>query len=189
MQGKLIIFSAPSGAGKTSIVRALLEKHHWLEFSVSATSRQKRPGETHGVDYYFMSPEEFKKRIEINDFLEWEEVYPGSFYGTLRSEVSRIWGKDNHVVFDVDVAGGLKIKQQFKDEALAVFVMPPSVEVLENRLRNRKTETEESLAKRLSKARFEISFSNKFDRIIINDQLPQAIEEASELIKDFVQIG
>ncbi|HSV87936.1 MAG TPA: guanylate kinase [Bacteroidales bacterium] len=187
MHGKLFIFSAPSGAGKTSIVKALLAKHPWLEFSVSATSRPMRYGEKQGVDYYFMSPEEFRKRIEQNDFLEWEEVYPGSFYGTLRSEVTRIWAKGNHVVFDVDVAGGLKIKNQFGKNALAIFVMPPSIEVLENRLINRKTETEESLSKRLSKARYEIGFSDEFDIIIVNDQLTVAIEEASECVKQFVQ--
>lgn len=130
---------------------------------------------------------ELKKRIDANDFLEWEEVFPGNFYGTLRSEVARIWSKGHHVVFDVDVAGGLNIKRQFGEQALAIFVKPPSMEILENRLRNRKTETEESLAKRLSKARYELSFSKKFDNIIINDQLPRAIEEASELIMSFIQ--
>lgn len=187
MEGKLFIFSAPSGAGKTSIVRALLAQMPQLEFSVSATSRPMRAGETDGVDYYFLSADTFREKIENNEFLEWEEVYNGSFYGTLFSEVQRIWDKGHHVVFDVDVAGGINIKKKFGEKALSVFVMPPSVEELETRLVNRKTETPESLQKRLSKARFELSFAGEFDRLVVNDQLPLAIEEARKLVEDFLE--
>ena len=187
MEGKLFIFSAPSGAGKTSIVKALLSKMPQLEFSVSAASRPMRPGEVDGVDYYFLSPEAFREKIEQGEFLEWEEVYKGSYYGTLFSEVSRIWEKGHHVVFDVDVAGGVNIKKQFGDKALAIFVMPPSLEELEKRLVKRKTETPESLKKRLSKAEYELSFSAEFDRIVINDVLETAIDEAEKLVLEFLQ--
>ena len=187
MKGKLFIFSAPSGAGKTSIVKALLKKMPRLEFSVSATSRPIRPGEVDGVDYYFLSPETFRQKIDQGEFLEWEEVYEGSYYGTLFSEVNRIWEKGHHVVFDVDVAGGINIKKQFGDQALAVFVMPPSLEELEKRLVNRKTETPESLKKRLSKARFELSFSGEFDHVVVNDVLETAIEKSELLILEFLQ--
>lgn len=187
MEGKLFIFSAPSGAGKTSIVRALLQKMPQLEFSVSATSRPRRPGEADGVDYYFLSPEAFREKIDQGEFLEWEEVYKGSYYGTLFSEVRRIWEKGHHVVFDVDVAGGINIKKQFGDHALAIFVMPPSLEVLEKRLVNRKTETPESLRKRLSKAEYELSFSDEFDQIVVNDNLDLAIEEAEKLVLEFLK--
>jgi guanylate kinase len=187
MEGKLFIFSAPSGAGKTSIVRALLEKLQQLEFSVSATSRPMRPGEVDGVDYYFLSPESFREKVENEEFLEWEEVYNGSYYGTLYSEVRRIWEKGLHVVFDVDVAGGINIKKKYGEKALSIFVMPPSIDELEKRLVNRKTETPESLQKRLSKARYELSFSGEFDKIVVNDNLQQAIEEAATLVKDFLK--
>jgi len=187
MEGKLFIFSAPSGAGKTSIVKALLAQMPQLEFSVSATSRTMRPGETDGVDYYFLSADTFRQKIENNEFLEWEEVYNGSYYGTLYSEVQRIWDKGHHVVFDVDVAGGINIKKKFGEKALSVFVMPPSVDELERRLVNRKTETPESLQKRLSKARYELSFASEFDKVVVNDQLPQAIEEARKLVDDFFE--
>lgn len=186
MEGKLFIFSAPSGAGKTSIVRALLAQMPQLEFSVSATSRPMRAGEAEGIDYYFLSADTFREKIENNEFLEWEEVYNGSFYGTLYSEVQRIWDKGHHVVFDVDVAGGINIKKKFGEKALSVFVMPPSVEELERRLVNRKTETPESLQKRLSKARFELSFAGEFDKLVVNDRLPLAIEEARKLVEDFL---
>jgi guanylate kinase len=187
MEGKLFIFSAPSGAGKTSIVKALLERMPKLEFSVSATSRPRRKGEINGKDYYFLSPEMFRKRIKNNEFLEWEEVYQGSYYGTLRSEIHRIWDKGHHVVFDVDVAGGINIKKQFEKKALSIFVMPPSFEELEKRLVNRKTETPESLKKRLDKARFELSFAKDFDCIVINDKLPDAIDEAAGLVENFIK--
>lgn len=186
MQEKLIVFSAPSGAGKTSIVRALLKKIPQLSFSVSATSRSMRNGETHGVDYYFMSPEGFRQRIENGDFLEWEEVYPGSYYGTLQSEVQRIWDEGRQVVFDVDVAGGLTIKRFYGERCLALFIMPPSIEVLEQRLTGRNTETADGIARRISKAEQEMSFAKQFDRIIINDILDDAIEEAAALVTDFI---
>ncbi|MEE4175966.1 MAG: guanylate kinase [Bacteroides sp.] len=187
MEGKLFIFSAPSGAGKTSIVKALLKKMPQLEFSVSATSRPMRPGEVDGVDYYFLSPESFREKIDNNEFLEWEEVYEGSYYGTLYAEIERIWNKGHHVVFDVDVAGGITIKKQFGDKALAIFVMPPSLEELEKRLVNRKTESPESLKKRLTKAGYELSFSRVFDRIVVNDVLETAIAEAEGLVLEFLQ--
>lgn len=187
MKGKMVIFSAPSGAGKTSIVKAVLEQVKSLEFSVSACSRPKREGEQHGVDYYFLSPESFREKIEMGEFLEWEEVYPGSYYGTLYSEVERIWEKGRHVIFDVDVAGGINIKKQYPDRALSIFVMPPSLEELRKRLVNRGTETEQTLAKRLGKAQQEISFSGAFDKVVINDDLRQATEQAVKLIHEFLQ--
>ena len=186
MEGKLIIVSAPSGSGKTTIVRELLKLNPKLEFSVSACSRPKREHEVHGKDYYFISEEEFRSKINKDSFVEWEEVYPGSFYGTLKSELHRIWGKGNHVVFDVDVIGGLNIKKQFGSQALSVFIMPPSIEELENRLRARKTETEESLKKRINKAEYEMTFSKDFDTIVINDVLEDAINKAEKLINNFI---
>ena len=186
MGGKLIIFSAPSGAGKTSIVRALLAKMPELEFSVSACSRPMRPGETDGVDYYFLTPEDFREKISKGLFLEWEEVYPGSFYGTLITEVERIWAKGRHVIFDVDVAGGINIKQKYADKALSIFVMPPSIDELKKRLLGRKTETAESLAKRINKAEHEIAYAVQFDYVVVNDRLEDAIHEAEKLLKNFL---
>jgi guanylate kinase len=185
-QGKLFIFSAPSGAGKTTIVRALLDRLNFLEFSISATSRPMRRGEKDGVDYYFISPETFRNRIDNNEFVEWEEVYSGSYYGTLKSEMERIWSQGKHVVFDVDVAGGVNLKKQFGDRALSTFVMPPSLEVLAKRLIGRKTETDESLKKRLEKAEFEIGFAKDFDVVLVNDQLEKSIEEACNMVKSFI---
>ncbi len=184
--GKLVIFSAPSGAGKTSIVKGVLRHTPQLAFSVSACSRPRRPGETDGVDYYFLSPEAFRQKIREGAFLEWEEVYPGSYYGTLYSEVERLWQLGKHVVFDVDVAGGLNIKKQFPKQSLAVFVKPPSPEVLKERLVNRQTETEESLSKRLGKAEQELSYAKHFDHILINDKLDKAIREATEKVQAFL---
>jgi guanylate kinase len=185
-EGKLIIFSAPSGSGKTTLVHHLLSKPELkLAFSVSATSRAKRPNETHGKDYYFLSADEFRKRIDADDFLEWEEVYTDQFYGTLRSEIDRIHAEGKTVMFDVDVVGGLNIKKQFGDDALAVFVKPPSIEELENRLRNRSTESEESLQKRVGKATKEMEFANQFDVILVNDDLETAKAEAEKLVSDF----
>lgn len=186
MHGKLIIFSAPSGAGKTTIVRHLLERNLNLEFSISATSRGKRHTETNGKDYYFLTPEEFRTKIDNNEFLEWEEVYPGTFYGTLKSEVERIRSNGQHVIFDVDVVGGCNIKKYYGDEALAVFVQPPSVEELRNRLIYRSTDAPEVIEKRLQKAEYELTFASQFDRIIVNEHLEKAFEEAEKCIWGFL---
>ncbi len=186
-QGKLLIFSAPSGAGKTTIVRSLLDRLGFLEFSISATSRPKRKGEKNGMDYYFVSSEKFHEKIQNDEFVEWEEVYPGSYYGTLKSEMERIWSQGKHVVFDVDVAGGLNLKKQFGNRALAIFVMPPSLEELEKRLVGRKTETQECINKRIQKAEFEIGFAKEFNVILVNNVLENAIEEARVLVEAFVE--
>lgn len=186
MSGKLIIVCAPSGSGKTSIVKAILPRLPQLEFSVSAASRPPRQGELHGKDYYFLTPREFENKIGENAFLEWEEVYPGSFYGTLHTEVQRIWGKGKNVIFDVDVIGGLNIKKQYPRESLSLFIMPPSLEELTNRLTLRGTETPESLQKRISKAEYELGFADQFDQQVINDDLSHAIEKTYEIISDFL---
>ncbi len=186
MQGKLIIFSAPSGAGKTTIVHQLLESFNDIEFSVSACSRAKRANETDGIDYYFITPEEFRKKIDNDEFLEWQEVYENSYYGTLKSEVERIWAMGRNVIFDVDVVGGLNIKKYGKENALAVFVMPPSIEKLEERLKLRSSETPETLKKRLGKVSYEMTFANQFDKIIINDDLKKAVAEAKEMVVKFL---
>lgn len=184
--GKLVIFSAPSGAGKTTIVRHLLSKMPELEFSVSACSRPKRAYETHGVDYYFLSVDEFKQKIKNDEFVEWEEVYKDNFYGTLKAEVERIWNKGKHVIFDVDVVGGLHLKNRFDDRALAVFVMPPSIQHLEDRLKSRDTETPESIARRIGKAENELKEADLFDKIVLNDNLEHAFEQAKKIVKEFV---
>jgi len=186
MNGKLIVFSAPSGAGKTSIVRRLLKTDLPLAFSVSACSRPKRPEEVNGTDYYFLSPEEFKQRINDHEFLEWEEVYPGSYYGTLKSELDRIWQLGKHVVFDVDVIGGINIKKLYPQETLSIFVMPPSIDELEVRLKIRGTENPESLKKRLDKAKYEISFADQFDYQLLNDNLDRSTPEIKEVIAKFI---
>lgn len=186
MKGKLIIFSAPSGAGKTTIVKHLLKKDFGLEFSISATSRAPRHNETHEKDYYFLSPEEFKTRIDNNEFLEWEEVYEGICYGTLKSEVDRIRNKGKNVIFDVDVVGGLNIKKFYGDQALAVFVQPPSVDELRKRLQTRETETDEKIAMRIAKAEHELSFASQFDVIITNDKLEKALAQAEKIIAQFL---
>ncbi len=187
MKGKLIIFSAPSGAGKTTIVKHLLQKGFDLEFSISATSREPRHTETHGKDYYFLSGEEFLSKVENEEFLEWEEVYKGTSYGTLKSEVERIRKQGKNVVFDVDVVGGLNIKKYYGDEALAVFVQPPSVEELRNRLVGRSTDSEEKIAMRVAKAEHELSFAPQFDVVIINDKLEDAFVEAEKIISEFLK--
>ena len=186
MNEKLIIISAPSGAGKTTIVKQLLDSELKLEFSVSACCRPKRNNEIHGKDYYFFSVDEFKSKISNDEFLEWEEVYHNQFYGTLKSEITRIWNKGNFVLFDVDVVGGLNIKKYYKEKALAIFIKPPSVEILKKRLQGRATETEDSLKKRIEKAKYELSFAEKFDKIIINDDLETAIKETKESIIEFL---
>jgi guanylate kinase len=186
MYGKLIIFSAPSGAGKTTIVRHLLEQNLNLEFSISATSRGMRHTETNGKDYYFLTEEEFKSKIDNNEFLEWEEVYSGTFYGTLKSEVERIRKNGKNVIFDVDVVGGCNIKKYYGDEALAVFVQPPSVEELRNRLISRSTDSSEVIEKRVAKAEYELTFANQFDRIIVNEVLEKAFDEAEKCVREFI---
>ena len=186
MQGKLIIFSAPSGSGKTTLVKHLLSLGIGLEFSVSATSRQPRPGEMDGKDYYFISEAEFKKKISKGDFLEWEEVYKGIFYGTLKSEVERIRNSGKHVIFDVDVEGGVNIKQFYGQDALAVFVKPPSVEELKKRLENRSTESEEKINMRIAKAEQELAFESRFDAVLVNDCIQDAMKKAGDLVIDFI---
>lgn len=187
MKGKLIIFSAPSGAGKTTIVRRLLKEFPELEFSVSACSRQKRSEEIDGRDYYFLSAEVFKKKIEENEFLEWEEVYQDHFYGTLKSEIQRIWDAGKHVIFDIDVIGGLNIKKIYKNKALAIFVMPPSVGHLKERLKNRSTDSDVNIETRLNKSEEEMKYAEQFDKILINDDLENAVEEATDLVKSFLK--
>src|SRR5690349_4967779 len=190
MAGKALIFSAPSGSGKTTIVRHLLEKNSDLGFSISASTRDKRGRtEAHGKDYYFLSPAEFKSRIDKNEFIEWEEVYAGNFYGTLKSEIERIWKEGKNVIFDVDVKGGINLKKYFGDRALAIFVKVPSLEVLKTRMNDRGTETQESLSRRLFKAQFEMGFSDKFDAVLLNENLDKSLAEAQRLYDDFRKSG
>lgn len=184
--GKSIIVSAPSGAGKTTIVHNLLEREQRLAFSVSATSRPRRPHEVNGKDYWFISTEEFKQRIANDEFVEWEEVYPGQFYGTLKHELRRIWDAGRHPIFDVDVVGGLDLKEIFGPGALAIFVAPPSVEALQQRLQARGTETPESLKKRVDKAAHELTFADRFDSIVVNKDRDLACDEAYQLVRDFL---
>ena len=186
-KGKLIIFSAPSGSGKTTLVHYVMERVPRLSFSVSATSRLPRPGEKDGVDYYFLSVEAFKQKIKENAFVEWEEVYENQFYGTLRSEVEKIRARGDSVVFDVDVKGGLSIKSIYGSEALAIFVKPPSLQVLEERLRKRSTENEASLRKRLDRAAFELTFEPQFDKVVVNDKLEKARKEALSIVRNFLE--
>lgn len=183
---KAILFSAPSGSGKTTIIKQLLSHFDCFEFSISATSRRPRAGEKDGVDYYFLSEEEFKKRAAAGQFLEWEEVYQGTCYGTLKSEIDRIWDNGHVIIFDVDVNGGKNIKKYFGNDALALFVMPPSVEVLEQRLRSRGTETEEAIIKRLGRSATELKESVHFDRTIINDDLNTAVEETRKVVEQYL---
>jgi len=186
-EGKLIVFSAPSGSGKTTMVRELLKEEKFkLEFSVSATSRKKRPNEIEGKDYYFLSVDEFKQKIKENAFAEWEEVYENQFYGTLKSEIAHIRKKGYNVVFDIDVAGGISIKKLFKDDCLTIFIQPPSISELEKRLRNRGTETERSLKKRLAKAEKEMTYSENFDITIINDVLEVAVTKVKKIVAGFL---
>jgi guanylate kinase len=186
-KGKLIVFSAPSGSGKTTIVRHLLGKEDLnLEFSISAASREPRGEEVNGKDYYFISTEEFKKHIKSEDFLEWEEVYRDNFYGTLKSEIERIWALGKNVIFDIDVAGGLRIKHKFPEETLAVFVKPPSIDELKIRLKKRSTESDDKINMRIAKASVELATAPQFDKIIKNYDLETAKEEAYQLVKAFV---
>jgi len=185
--GKLIIFSAPSGSGKTTIVGKLLERFPQLEFSISATSRAPRGKECDGKDYYFLPVEKFRRLIEEDAFVEWEEVYAGSYYGTLRSETERIWSKGHTIVFDVDVMGGINLKRIFGEQARSIFIMPPSIEELECRLKNRGTDTPEVIARRIAKAEFELTKAPEFDRVVVNDRLDAAIAEASALVREFIE--
>lgn len=184
--GKLIIFSAPSGSGKTTIVRYLLEQLPQLAFSISATSREPRPNEKHGRDYYFLSDYEFKLRAENGEFLEWEEVYNGTKYGTLKREVDRIWAVGKHVIFDIDVVGGLNLKKQFPKRALAVYVQVPHIADLERRLRNRGTDSDEKIEMRLRKAQEEAKRAPEFDVVIVNDDLERAKQEALKIVSEFI---
>jgi guanylate kinase len=184
---KLIVISAPSGAGKTSIVKHLLKNMDALSFSVSACSRDKRENETDGKDYHFLGVDGFKNKIKKDAFLEWEEVYENQFYGTLKSEVQRVWNEGKAVIFDVDVAGGLNIKKQYPKECLSVFIMPPSVDVLRERLSGRGSETDEKIEVRLAKAEEEIAKNQKFDKVILNDDFEIACEETQEVISNFIK--
>ena len=183
---KAILFSAPSGSGKTTIIREILKRFDCFEFSISATSRPARQGEQNGVDYYFLTPEEFDKRVAEGQFLEWEEVYAGTRYGTLKSEIDRIWDNGHVIIFDVDVNGGMNIKKYFGPDALALFVMPPSIEVLEMRLRTRGTETEEAISKRLARSAAELKMADKFDVTILNDDLNRSVDETQRVINNYL---
>ncbi len=186
MAGKAIIFSAPSGSGKTTIVKHLLKTKTDLGFSISASTRDRRGrNEEQGKDYYFLTPDEFTKKIDNDEFIEWEEVYEGNYYGTLKSEIDRIWKEGKNVIFDVDVKGGLALKRYFKDKALAIFIKVPSIEVLEQRLRERGTESHASLSQRLFKVKFEMSFQDKFDVVLVNEDLEKSLAEAERLYDEF----
>lgn len=187
MAGKLIIFSAPSGSGKSTIINHLLDRGLNLCFSISATSRAPRGEEKHGKEYFFLTPDDFRKRIANNEFIEYEEVYPDRFYGTLKSEVDHLLEQGKNVIFDVDVVGGCNIKNFYKDKALSVFIQPPSIEELRKRLHGRATDSPEVIEQRISKAEFELGYATKFDKVIINDNLNEAQEKAFEVIKAFVE--
>lgn len=183
---KLIVFAAPSGAGKTTIVRHLLETFDDLCFSVSATTRQQRPHEREGRDYYFLTPDAFRRHIEHDDFVEWEEVYSNQYYGTLKSEIERLWKAGKHILFDIDVVGALNIKKAYPRETLTVFVKPPSMDILRQRLHARDTEDDASVKKRLEKADWEMTFENKFDQVLVNDVLEDAFASARHLVRNFI---
>lgn len=188
-KGKILIFTAPSGAGKTTIVRHLLSHFPDLAFSVSATTRKKRPNETDGKDYYFLSQEDFKKKIAQGDFVEWEEVYPGGFYGTLHSEINRLWALDKAIVFDIEVKGATNLKKFYPQDSLAVFVQPPSEEVLFQRLRDRSTEDAASLAARIKRAGEELLYASSFDRVLLNNELEVALAEAEVITANFLALA
>ena len=184
--GRMILFTAPSGAGKTTLVKHLLEEYDFLGFSISATTREKREHEVDGQDYYFLTKEEFEEKKEDGEFIEWEEVYEGQYYGTLKSEVDRIWAEGNHAIFDIDVKGATAIKSLYGDQCLAVFVRPPSLEILIERLKGRKTESAASLAKRIERVKREMTFENTFDVVLVNDLLDVAKKEAEYLTENFL---
>lgn len=186
MAGKAIIFCAPSGSGKTTIVKHLLKSNPDLGFSISASTRDKRGRtEQDGKDYHFLTPDEFKEKIINHEFIEWEEVYEGNYYGTLKSEIDRVWNEGKNVIFDVDVKGGLKLKEYFGKHALAIFVKVPNMGILEQRLRDRRTESPDSLSRRLFKAKFEMSFQNEFDVVLVNEELNKSLAEAQRLYDEF----
>jgi guanylate kinase len=186
-QGKLIVFSAPSGSGKTTIVRHLLKQQELnLEFSISATSREARGNEEHGKDYYYLSLKEFKNKIKNDEFLEWEEVYRDNFYGTLKTEIERIWTKGKHVIFDIDVSGGLRIKRKFPEQTLAIFVKPPDLNELVRRLKDRGEESEDKISMRVAKAPAELATAPLFDEIVINANLDDALKNAYDLVSEFI---
>ncbi len=185
---KLIVFTAPSGAGKTTVVRHLLKNYKELGFSISATNRKKRKKEKDGVDYYFLGTREFKKRVKNEEFVEWEEVYDNQFYGTLKSEIDRVWEDGKHIVFDIEVKGATNIKRMYP-EALVVFIRPPSLQVLIDRLKKRKTETEASLKKRIARVKEELTYENNFDRVLVNDVLEVTLKEAELMIESFIGIS
>lgn len=188
MPGKLIIFSAPSGSGKTTIVKHLVNTRNDLGFSISACTRDKRGrSEENGKDYYFLTIEDFIKKIDNHEFVEWEEVYPGNYYGTLKSEIDRIWASGKHVIFDVDVKGALHLKEYFGKKALAVYVKVESLDVLKERLKARGSETEDSLSRRIFKMKFEMTFQDKFDVILVNDDLEESFKKAEKLVDDFIK--
>ncbi len=186
MEGKLIIFSAPSGSGKSTIIRYLLNQHLNLHFSISATSRAPRGTEKNGMDYFFLSPDEFRRRIATGDFLEYEEVYTDKFYGTLKSEVERMLAEGQHVIFDVDVVGGCNIKQQYGDRALSIFIQPPHIDELRRRLELRATDSAEMIENRIAKAQYELGFSTRFDVVVVNDNLENAFKETVQAVKSFL---
>ncbi len=186
-EGKIIIFSAPSGSGKSTIVNYLLQRDLHLDFSISATSRAPRGSEKNGVEYYFLTPDEFRKRIENDEFVEYEEVYKDCFYGTLRSELDRIWSAGNHIVFDVDVVGGVNLKKIFGAQALSIFIQPPSLEELRRRLVGRATDSAEKIEQRLAKAEKELTFAGQFDKVVLNDNLEQAESEVERLVRQFIE--
>lgn len=188
MTGKIIIITAPSGAGKTSITRYLLNKYPKLAFSISAATRERRGDEKDGADYYFMSLEDFQKKIEDNEFTEWEMVYEGKYYGTLKSELQRIWSEGRTPILDIDVKGAIHVQQQFPHASLSIFVLPPSIEELKKRLNARGTDTPENIATRLNKATYELSFSHSFNKVIINDNLEHACAETEAAIKEFIEL-
>ena len=185
---KMLVFTAPSGAGKTTIVRHLLNTYPILDFSVSATNRAKREKEVDGKDYYFLDTESFKKKIAEDQFVEWEEVYDDQFYGTLKSEIDRLWDLGKHIVFDIDVRGATNIKKLYKEECLAIFIKPPSLNVLINRLKKRDTETEASLNKRIARVKREMQYENTFDTVLVNDLLEVSLKEAELIVEDFLSL-
>ena len=186
-KGKIVVFTAPSGSGKTTVVRHLLKKYDILGFSVSATTRKKREGEVEGVHYYFMSENEFKEKINNGEFVEYEEVYPGKYYGTMKSEIERLWGKGKIILFDIDVKGAINIQDEYRKVCSSVFIRVPSLQILEQRLIARGKDSSEAILERIAKARYELSFENRFDHVIVNDLLEVALEEAEQIVEKLIE--